>query len=101
MCESSLYTSTRLQALENDRNFKIVADGGLDAECHSIPVVDTTLSCAAPTMAPNMWDLDHKMYTVYKLPSDTFMHGCVDAEFPHFPYAHYVEFSKRPTTRVE
>lgn len=82
-----------LQALGNERNFRIVADGGLDAECHSIPVVDTTTSCAATTKAPNMWDLSHKIYTVFKLPNDTFAHGCVDAEFPHFPYAHYVEFS--------
>eukprot|EP00892_Ulva_mutabilis_P004822 jgi/Ulvmu1/2711/UM014_0167.1 len=81
------------EALENDKNFKIVADGGLDAECHSIPVIDTAVSCPAATTAPNMWDMDHKIYTVYKLPNDTFTHGCVDAEFPHFPYVHYVEFS--------
>lgn len=82
-----------MQALNDDRNFMIVADGGLDAECHSIPVVDTSVECPSAKNAPNMWDTDHKIYTVYKLPNDTFQHGCVDAEFPHFPYAHYVEFS--------
>lgn len=49
------------------------------------------------SVAPNMWDTNHKLYSVWQLQedrvSDTFIHKCVDAEFPHFPYAHYVEFS--------
>lgn len=49
------------------------------------------------SVAPNMWDKEHKLYTVWVLEEDrdanTFLHKCVDAEFPHFPYAHYVEFS--------
>ena len=49
---------------------------------------------------PNMWDPNHKLYTVWRLEEDrlaaTFDHQCVDAEFPHFPYDHYVKFSAHP-----
>ena len=42
-----------------------------------------------------MWDMDHKLYTVFVLESDkgNFPLGCVDAEFPHFPFRHWKVFS--------
>ena len=84
-----------LQAINDNSSWEISADGGVLAECPAIPVVDTGTACPTARSAPNMWDTSHKIYTVYKLPEDTgaFAHGCVDAEFPHFPYDHYQTFS--------
>lgn len=86
-----------VQAINDDANWSIQADGGVLAECPAIPIVDTATACPAASSAPNMWDTAHKLYTVYTLEEDrtagAFAHTCVDAEFPHFPYAHYTTFS--------
>lgn len=87
----------RLQAVNDISNWQIDADGGVLAQCPAIPVIDLGTACPAARNAPNMWDMAHKIYTVYTLEEDrvaaSFTHGCVDAEFPHFPYDHYKVFS--------
>lgn len=96
-------------AINSDDSWTLTADGGVLAVCPAVPVVDTNVTavCDATALAPNMWDLTwdaglaqhvvvHPIYTVYTLPGDSFPLTCVDAEFPHFPYSHYVEFSTLP-----
>jgi len=93
-----------LAAIKNEKNWKLSAnvDGGVLGTCAAIPKVDLQHECPATTAAPNMWDLEHKLYTVFVLDEDnapprrTFPLGCVDAEFPHFPVAHHAVFSAFP-----
>lgn len=84
-----------MQDISDDSNWEVKPDGGVLAQCPAIPVVDTSTACPAARAAPNMWDPAHPLYTVYTLPEHAgdFGLGCVDAEFPHFPYEHYKVFS--------
>jgi hypothetical protein len=79
--------------------FNVAAPGHATMKCPGKAVVRDYHKCPPEVTgrAPNMWNETHKLYTVWRLQEDrknnTFLHKCVDAEFPHFPYSHYVSFS--------
>jgi hypothetical protein len=86
------------------KGYKVAAPGHAAMKCPGMAVTRDLQTCNTEVTgrAPNMWDPKHRIYTVWRLKEDrmeqTFKHTCVDAEFPHFPYAHYVAFSAlRPT----
>jgi hypothetical protein len=87
---SYLYTYT---------GFKVTAPGHAAMKCPGLAAFKVPHLCnhEVTGRGPNMWEPQHRIYTVWRLKEDrlnrTFEHTCVDAEFPHFPYAHYVEFS--------
>jgi hypothetical protein len=80
------------------KGYKVAAPGHAAMKCPGMAVTRNFHQCNQEVTgrAPNMWDLSHRIYTVWRLQEDrnnTFQQNCVDAEFPHFPYAHYVAFS--------